>query len=64
MSYELFVTKLKEGKVPNVTGLHFTPGQATEIKSLLDGRKKQIDDYYTFCVAPRIIETSLNVPEA
>lgn len=64
MSYELLVAQLQEGKMPNVTGLSFTASQAAEIEKVLNGRKKQIDDYYTFCVAPRISETSVNVSEA
>lgn len=64
MNYEIYVAQLKEGKLPNVTGLHFTPSQAAQIETLLNSRKKQMDNYYTFCVVPRIIETSLNVRKA
>lgn len=64
MNFELLVEQLKDGKMPNVTGLHFTQSQAAEIEKVLNGRKKQMDDYYTFCVAPRVAATSVNVLEA
>jgi hypothetical protein len=54
--YERLIESIKKGGLPSLTGINLTPAQANEIRWLLNIRKIEIDDYYKYCIATRIVK--------
>lgn len=54
MKYEHNIQILKNDGFPAFTGLILTHENAEKIKSILDERKKKIDNYYFNCIKTRV----------